>query len=239
MTPYGGPVVDDDLPYDHWVSRGYQQNFATVDKRVAIFDIGQGRIIDGQRPIKSNFREQGFTTFLKAGIPTDLLERAFASVEARVLNEIRTISRTRCGPQQKADTANLFAVHLVRSPAFKAFHAHIGQRYRENDVPLVAGHPSLSERFEASEGRPPMEGELLDVSLRVYDDMVGDPMHLVTTLIRQHDAMADVEPLPAPGRRARYQPAGIRDRRHPWSTRPFRPAATASETTSRSVTRIS
>ena len=192
MTSYRGPMADDDLPYDHWVSRGYQQNFATLDKRVAIFDVGQGRITDSQRPIKSNFRERGFTTFLDAGIPIDLLERAFASVESRVLNEIRTISRTRCGPQQKADAANLFAVHLVRSPAFKGFHAHIGQRFREEDVPLVARHPSLPERFEASKGRAPMEGELLDVSLRAYDDMVADPMHLVTTMIRQHDAMAEM-----------------------------------------------
>jgi hypothetical protein len=183
---------DVQLPNDHWVSRGYQQNFATLDKRVAIFDVRHGRIVDPQRPVKSNFREQGFTTFLDAGVPNDLLERAFASVEARVLNEIRTISRTRCGPPQRADTANLFAVHLVRSPAFKAFNAHIGQRYRAEDVPLVAQDPSLPARFEASEGRPPTKGELLHISLEAYDEMVADPMHLVTTMIRQHDAMAEV-----------------------------------------------
>ncbi len=181
-----------ELPHDHWVSRGYQQNFATTDKRVAVFDVRLGRVVDDRRPIKSNFQERGFTTFLQAGVPQDLLERAFASVESRVLNEIRTISRGRSGPQQKADVANLFALHLVRSPAFKVFHAHITQRYRDDDVPVVASEPSLRERFEAEEGRGPTEGELLDLTLRAYNDLVADPMHLVTSMIRQHDAMAEV-----------------------------------------------
>ena len=185
-------VAEEELPRDHWVSRGYQQNFATPDKRVSIFDVRLGRVVDDQRPIKSNFRERGFTTFLDAGVPNDLLERAFGSVESRVLNEIRTISRRRCGPQQKADVANLFAVHLVRSPAFRAFHSHVVRRYRDEDVPAVAEDPSLRQRFAASEGRPPSAGELLEVSLRVYDDLIGDPMHLVQTMIRQHDAMAEM-----------------------------------------------
>ena len=51
---------------DHFVSRGYQQNFATSDKRVAVIDAGSERMIDDGRPIRSNFREQGRTTFLEA-----------------------------------------------------------------------------------------------------------------------------------------------------------------------------
>jgi len=180
------------LPQDHWVSRGYQQNFASDDKRVAVFGVRLGRVIEPGRPIKSNFREHGFTTFLEAGVPNDLLERAFASVESRVLNEIRTISVARRGPQQKADVANLFAVHLVRSPAFKAFHQHIGEQFREDDVREYATDAELIERFKRSEGRDPSDVELLDMSLRVYDEMVADPMSLVTTMIRQHDAMAEM-----------------------------------------------
>jgi hypothetical protein len=186
-------VTDEGLPRDHWVSRGYQQNFASFPKkRVAIFDVRVGRVVDDKRPIKSNFREQGFTTFLEAGVPNDLLEKAFASVESRVLNEIRTVSATRRRPQQKADVANLFAIHLVRSPAFKSFHTHIGQTYRSRDVPAVASEQQVVERFEAIDGHPPGEGELLQLTLRAYDEMIGDPMHLVTTMIRQHDAMAEM-----------------------------------------------
>lgn len=191
-TFYRLVVAEADLPKDHWVSRGYQQNFASPDRRVAMFDVRSGRLVDDRRPIKSNFRQKGFTTFLEAGVPNDLLERAFGSVEGRVLNEIRRISAARSGPQQTADVANLFALHLVRSPAFKAFHSHIGQHYRVDDVPVVAADPSLPGRFQASEGRPPTEGELLDISLRAYDEMVADPMHLITTMIRQHDAMAEM-----------------------------------------------
>jgi hypothetical protein len=69
-------VAELELPWHHWVSRGYQQNFASDDKRVAIFNVRAGRVVDASRPIKSNFREPGFTTFLQAGVPNDLLERA-------------------------------------------------------------------------------------------------------------------------------------------------------------------
>ncbi|GAB3869263.1 hypothetical protein GCM10028801_46100 [Nocardioides maradonensis] len=153
-----------ELSQDHFVSRGYQQNFASPDKRVAVISATSGRVLDSARPIKSNFRERGFTTFLQAGVPNDLLERAFVSVERRVLNEIRTIGVDRSGPRQKADVANLFAVHLVRSPAFKDFHRHIGERFREVDVPAFVNDPEYARRFEASKGRAPSDGELLDLA---------------------------------------------------------------------------
>jgi hypothetical protein len=185
-------VPEAELPRDHFVSRGYQQNFASGDKRVAVLDVRSGRVVDLERPIKSNFREQGFTTFLDAGVPNDLLEKAFMSVEKRVLNEVRTLGVARRGPQQKADVANLFAIHLVRSPAFKLFHRHVGERFRDEHVTAFAKNAELIERFSAQEGRPPVDGELLDLSLHVYDEMVADPMSLVSTMMRQHDQMADM-----------------------------------------------
>ena len=173
------------------MSRGYQQNFASPDKRVTVIDASSGQVIDDGRPIKSNFREQGFTTFLEAGVPNDMLEKAFVGVERRVLNEIRSIGIGRQGPQQKADVANLFAIHLVRSPAFKAFHREIGDRFRAIDLPAYASKAELIERFEASEGRPPADGELEALALRVFDEMAADPMSLVSTMIRQHDMIAE------------------------------------------------
>ncbi|WP_162529949.1 DUF4238 domain-containing protein [Nocardioides caldifontis] len=184
-------MSETELPRDHFVSRGYQQNFASPDKRVTVISVASGRVVDAGRPIKSNFREQGFTTFLEAGVPNDLLEKAFVSVEKRVLNEIRSIGINRCGPQQKADVANLFAIHLVRSPAFKDFHRDIGDRFRAVDVPDFANNPEYIERFEAFEGRPPTEAELLELALRAYDELASDPMSLVMTMIRQHDAIAE------------------------------------------------
>ncbi|WP_421119747.1 hypothetical protein ACE2AJ_20720 [Aquihabitans daechungensis] len=83
---------DDGLTNDHWVSRGYQQNFASAEKRVALLDASTGAILDRRKAIKSNFCEEGFTTFLnEAGVPEDLLEKAFAAVERSVLNAIRAI----------------------------------------------------------------------------------------------------------------------------------------------------
>src|SRR5207248_476802 len=46
--------------------------------------------------------------------------------------------------------------------------------------------------FERTKRRPPNDGELLDLSTRVYDEVVADPMSLVSTMIRQHDAMAEM-----------------------------------------------
>lgn len=181
-----------ELPQDHFVSRGYQQNFASPQKRVAVLGARSGRVTDPDRPIKSNFRERGFTTFLEAGVPNGLLERAFVHVERRVLNEIRTIGAARSGPQQKADVANLFAVHLVRSPSFKAFHRQIAARFRSNNVPEYAGSAGLSKRFATFAGRPPREGELLPQALRAYDEIAADPMGVVEAMIRQHDAIADL-----------------------------------------------
>lgn len=185
-------MSSEDLPNDHWVSRGYQQNFASEDKRVAVLDVGTGQIVDDDRPIKSNFSERGFTTFLQQGVPMDLLERAFASIESRVLDEIRNVHSGRRGPEQKLDVARLFAVHLVRSPSFRTFHAHLGAEFRDDGVPEIATEGQLRDRFRAAAGRPPQEQELLDLAFEQYDRLISDPMHLVRSMLRQLDEITEV-----------------------------------------------
>lgn len=187
---YDEVMVSEELTADHWVSRGYQQNFADGDKRVAILDVASGRIVDAGRPIRSNFVEVGFTTFLEAGVPNDLLERAFASVERSVLNEVRLVGAARRGPDQRAAAANLFAVHLVRSPAFKAIHAHVHDNFRRTGVLDLAANPSLPGRFERDFGRPPSEGELLELVLDQHALMAADPLALAETMARQRALMA-------------------------------------------------
>lgn len=186
------PAAGSSLPNDHWVSRGYQANFASDDKRVAVIDARTGRIVDPARPIKSNFREQGFTTYLDAGVPNDLLERAFASVERSVLNQVREVGPSRAGPVHKAAVANLFAIHLVRSPSFKDFHRAIGDQFRSVDVPAYATSPELHAKFEEYEGRRPVEGELLELAARTYESFDGDPTTLATSMLRQHDKQAEM-----------------------------------------------
>lgn len=91
----------------------------------------------------------------------------------------------------KADVANLFAIHLVRSPAFKNFHRDVGDRFRAVDVPAFVNNAEFRQRFEASHGRPPSKAELLELALHAYDQLATDPMSLVRTMIRQHDAIAE------------------------------------------------
>ncbi|MGC4112213.1 MAG: hypothetical protein QM747_17720 [Nocardioides sp.] len=45
-------MSETELPRDHFVSRGYQQNFASPDKRVAVISTASGRLIDVGRPIE-------------------------------------------------------------------------------------------------------------------------------------------------------------------------------------------
>jgi hypothetical protein len=165
-------MEEPELPQDHFVSRGYQQNFASHDKRVAVLDARSGGLREADRPIKSNFRERGFTTFVQAGVPNDLLEKAFCSVERRVLNEVRTIGLARRGPQQKADVANLFAIHLVRSPSFRHFHGRFTSDFRNAHVAPYASEAEVRERFIADKGRPPREGELESLIHEVYDGLI-------------------------------------------------------------------
>lgn len=157
-----------------------------------MLDARSGTVREADRPIKSNFRERGFTTFVQAGVPNDLLEKAFCSVERRVLNEVRTVGLARRGPQQKADVANLFAIHLVRSPSFKHFHKRVTANFRDTRVSPFAEEAKVRDRFIADKGRPPEKGELESLVHMVYAGLVSDPTTLANTMIRQHDLAANM-----------------------------------------------
>lgn len=180
-----------DLTNDHWVSRGYQNNFATGDKRVAILDVGSRRIVETDRPTKRNFAEVGFTTFVAAGERVDDLERAFASVERTVLNQVRAVSATNRCPDLHGAVANLFAVHLVRSPSYKAFSKRVETSFRADGVVAIANDERLPAMFEAQYGRPPLDDELNRIALEQFDKLTADPYSLPGSIARQHDKIAD------------------------------------------------
>lgn len=179
------------LTNDHWVSKGYQANFADDQKRVAIIDLATCKRLPKLRAVRSNFRERGFTTYLEDGERNQFLEDAFASLETTVLDRIRRVSAANCGPDMKVEVAHLFAIHLVRSPAYKAFHDAIADQVREEQVPDIAAEPRLAEKFEAQFGRPPDDGELLDLALQLYDEMDAHPGTVLGSMARQHDLMAE------------------------------------------------
>lgn len=183
-------VDDQELTNDHWVSRGYQQNFSSVDKRVAVIDAKTGAVIHPAKPIKTNFRERGFTTFMEDDVAQTGLEAGFAAMERTVLNQIRQVSRTRRGDYEKAAVANLFAIHLVRSPSFKNFHAQIAESSRTELIDQLAADASAVAKFTQLQGRPPRPGELSMLAHRQYEQLIGDPWHLVESTTHQHDQIA-------------------------------------------------
>jgi hypothetical protein len=179
------------LSNDHWVSRGYQKNFAGDEDRVAVLDAGSGKVIDLGRPVKSNFCEEGFTTFLSdSGVPEDLLERAFAAVERSVLNQIREVDSSRSGPVEKAAVANLSAIHLVRSPSYKRFRQEVAEGSQAGIVGDILQNPMLAAGFEAQFGYAPTDDQLRELADAVYGDLIVDPMDLVRSMLRQHDTAA-------------------------------------------------
>jgi hypothetical protein len=179
------------LSNDHWVSRGYQRNFSSDEHRVAVLDAGSGTIVDPARPIKSNFCEEGFTTFLSdAGVPEDLLERAFASVERSVLNQIREIDSQRSGSVEKAAAANLSAIHLVRSPSYKRFRRQVAEGSQAKIVGDILQNPTLASRFEAQFGHAPTADQLRELADMAYGELMDAPMDLVRSMLRQHDTAA-------------------------------------------------
>ena len=188
-----GPVESEaaKLTNDHWVSRGYQANFGTPDKRLSILDVQAGEFLPKTRAIRRSFCEVGFTTYLEDGERDERLEKAFAGLETTVLDRIRNVSPSNRGPDVKVQVAQLFAIHLVRHPAYKVLHERIAAQVRTRDVPVIAAKPALPAAFERDFGRPPKDGELLDLAQHVYDALHADPGTVLGSMARQHDLMAE------------------------------------------------
>jgi hypothetical protein len=186
-SPAGGPTV-----LAHLVSRGYQQNFATEDKRVSVLDVATGRVIDRHRPIKSNFVAPDFTAFVDAsGAVDQQLERDFARIERVVLDQTRRVAPDCYGPDQQGAIINLLAVHLVRSAAFKVAHDVIVSQVRDDDLPGYEDHEQLKTAFARQYGRPPRPGEIREIAVQQLTDRVGSNEMLVDSMARNHDRMVD------------------------------------------------
>lgn len=187
----GGAPASPPLPRDHWVSKGYQRGFASSDQRVAVMDVRSRRIVDPGRPTKSNFAEVGFTTFVDGEEVFTDLELAFARIERKVLNQIRDVSSSRRGSDLHSAVANLFSIHLVRSPSFKAFGKRIEADFRGPAIDDLASDERLPEMFQKQFGRPPLDGELHAIVAEQCDKFLDDPYTPAGSMARQHDAIAE------------------------------------------------
>lgn len=186
----GGGAASDRLPRDHWVSNGYQKGFASADRRVAVLDVGRGKIVDDRRPTKSNFAEVGFTTFVADEQVVDDLEVAFGRIERKVLNQIGDVSSRRRDSELHGAVANLFAIHLVRSPSFKEFGKRIEIQFRSQAIDDLSSDARLPPMFERQFGRPPRDGELRALVSDQYEKLIGDPYSVAGSMSRMHDQIA-------------------------------------------------
>ena len=157
----GGRVhLDRRLERHHLVSRGYQHNFATADRRLDVIDPRTGDVVQRLRAVKNNYVTRGFNAFVDdTGEVNSELEDAFSRVETAVLPTVRELNAKRVSADIKADVANLFAIHLVRSEAYKSFaewiHNEAGPELIRNAI-----DDELRGRFRSERGRLPRPGEL-------------------------------------------------------------------------------
>jgi hypothetical protein len=152
-------AVDPHRSRNHLVSKGYQQNFADAG-RLAILSMSTGVIADS-RPTKTNWVEDDFLTVIyDDGTADDSLEREYAKVERKVLNQIRDITATRITAEQKEALDHVAAIHLVRSLTFAAGHEELVEKWFNDSVTRLGVDPRVCALFEAQYGRQPGYGEL-------------------------------------------------------------------------------
>jgi hypothetical protein len=108
-------TIQSEPQLQHLVSKGLQKNFAR-DHRVAVLDAQSAAEIAPDRPIKSNWSQEDFLTYMDGtGQRNQSLEGEFARTEAKALNQIRDITPNKISPEQKRALDLVASIHLVRS----------------------------------------------------------------------------------------------------------------------------
>jgi hypothetical protein len=187
-----GEVVDAFAEMHHLVTRGYQQNFADDQKRVAVIDARSGKVIDPARPIKTNFVLAGYTAHVTPdGKAVSRLEQEFGRLERPVVDQIRRITPDNCGPKQRGAVATLFALHLVRSHAFRERHLEVTEQLRREWIPEVASSPEISDRYAAEFGRPPTAEDIFQFAERILDENVRANRFHVDGMVQQYNNIAE------------------------------------------------
>jgi hypothetical protein len=154
-------VTHSERQQQHLVSRGLQKNFADDDDRVTVLDAGSGDILSRGRPIKSNWSQENFLTYVDStGHRNQSLESEFAKTEQKALNQIRDITPNKISPGQRRALDLVAAIHLVRSLSFVKMHGQITDAYFDNCVADFPADPQVLQAFVSDRGRQPAPGEL-------------------------------------------------------------------------------
>jgi hypothetical protein len=175
----------------HLVSRGLQNNFA-LDKRVAVLDAHSGAFVE-LRPTKSNFQRPDFNAYLDlSGSRVNELEDEWAKREQKVLNQIRQVSVTNCGPDLQAAIASLFAIHLVRSQAYHEAHKRILEQVRSEVGQRLELDVEARRLFVAEHGREPAPGDISALVALTVDAHEAANRTFVDSMVKTHNRLIEM-----------------------------------------------
>ena len=178
-------------PNDHLVSRGYQNNFADVYRRVMVFDVATGA--SGLVPTRRNFSEPNFNTYIDSnGHTIRELERDWMQIEGTVLDRIRRITPTSRASSEAEDVVALFAIHLVRSQAFRAAHLRIAADYRDNGLLELANHPLAIRAFRNEYGRDPKPGDLTAIAKSLWEGNATSNRSFADSMRTQYNGISQM-----------------------------------------------
>lgn len=168
----------------HLVSRGYQRNFADGEHRVVIVSPRSGKLVERGRAIRSNFAEPGYNTRVGTdGVPDGVLEEEFAKLEGPIADQLRRIRAGTLSDTNRRAIVSHFALHVVRSKAFRAIHLRILDQVADEEIPRLAADPDMRRRYEAEITSDPAEGEILAYITRAFDELfVGGNRALVESM---------------------------------------------------------
>lgn len=146
---------------DHLVSQGWQRNFGTDDKRVAVVNVRTGDVVDESRAIKSNFAEIGFMTHVGPdGEPNRDADEVFRKIEKRVFGRIRQVRIGRCDEVHRDAVIKLCTIHLVRTWDFRDSQLRILDEYEAELRQQCTASPEVTRRYTAQYGTPPPPGAI-------------------------------------------------------------------------------
>jgi hypothetical protein len=151
-----------------------------------------GEVIDPARPIKSNFVRAGYNTRIDStGKPDSRLEREFAKLERPILDQIRRVTPTTCGPDLGGAVVTLFALHLVRSEAFQFSHSRIVEQLRQDWLPELAAEPEVRKHYVADYGKAPTDQDIIGIGERILEENVRANRLHVDGMVRLYNKIAN------------------------------------------------
>jgi Protein of unknown function (DUF4238) len=175
----------------HFVSKGYQKNFADDRQRVDVIDRQTGNLVEALRPTKRNWVSSHWSSIrLPDGLLDNRMEEEFAKIEASCLRRVREMSTKNCGPEFRGSVINLFAVHLVRSEALANARRQLFLREIPGINEELALDPKVIGAFVEQYRRRPRTGELIEMVNVASQEHEDSNRWKVQALVDGHNSIA-------------------------------------------------